>query len=78
MQCISTSSKVSVILQFVKKDDLDNLKSDVDELDADELKKLPCGWSSLKSKINKLDIGNLETNPTDSSRLNDLVKNEVV
>ena len=67
-----------VILQFVKKDDLDNLKSDVDELDADELKKLPCGWSSLKSKINKLDIGNLETNPTDSSRLNDLVKNEVV
>ena len=62
-----------VILQFVKKDDLDNLKSDVDEL-----KNLPCGWSSLKSKINKLDIGNLETNPTDSSRLNDLVKNEVV
>ena len=66
-----------VILQFVKKDNLDNLKSDVDELDADELKNLPCGCC-LKSKINKLDIGNLETNPTDSSRLNDLVKNEVV
>ena len=33
---------------------------------------------SLKSEIDKLDIGKLETTPIDLSRLSDVVKNEVV
>ena len=34
--------------------------------------------ASLKSKIDKLDIGELETTPIDLSKLSDVVKNEVV
>ena len=33
---------------------------------------------SLKSEIDKLDIGKLETTPIDLSRLSDVVKNEIV
>ena len=32
----------------------------------------------MKSKVDKLDIGKLETTPVDLSKLNDAVKNEVV
>ena len=32
----------------------------------------------MKSKVDKLDIGKLETTPVDLSKLNDVVKNEVV
>ena len=35
-------------------------------------------WASLKSEIDKLDIGKLETTPVDLSKLSDVVKNEVV
>ena len=41
---------------MLKKDDLTNLKSDID----------------------KLDIGNLETNPADLSKLSNTVENDVV
>ena len=34
--------------------------------------------AGLKSEIDKLDIGKLETTPIDLSKLSDLVKNEVV
>ena len=34
--------------------------------------------ASLKSEIDKLDIGKLETTSVDLSKLNDAVKNEVV
>ena len=34
--------------------------------------------ASLKPEIDKLDIGKLETTPVDLSKLNDVVKNEVV
>ena len=34
--------------------------------------------ASLKSKIHKLDLDELETTPVDSSKLSDVVKNEVV
>ena len=34
--------------------------------------------ASLKSKIDKLDLDELETTPVDSSKLSDVVKNEVV
>ena len=35
-------------------------------------------WASLKSEIDKLDIGKLETTPVDLSKLSDVVKNEVI
>ena len=34
--------------------------------------------SSLKSKIDELDIGKLKTTPIDLSKLSDVVKNDVV
>ena len=36
------------------------------------------GLTSLKSEIDKLDIGKLETTPVDLSKLSDVVKNEIV
>ena len=46
-----------------KKDDLVNVKLEVDKLGFDELKNVPSGLNSLKSKVNKLYIGKLETVP---------------
>ena len=40
-----------VTSDFPKKTDLTNLKSDVDKLDNDELKNVPSGVSSVKSKV---------------------------
>ena len=50
-------------LDFTKKTDWANLKSDVDKLDIDKLKNVPSNLSILKSKVNKLDIVKLETIP---------------
>ena len=60
--------------EFARKTDLANSKSDVDELDTDKLKNVPCGFSSLKSKVDKLYIGKLETTLVDLSKLSDAVK----
>ena len=46
-------------LDFAKKNDLANLKSDVDKLDIDKLKNFPSGLSNLKSKVDKLDVDKL-------------------
>ena len=35
---------------------------------------MPSGLNSLKSKADKLDIGKLETTPTDFKKLNNVVK----
>ena len=43
-------------LEFVKKTDLANLKSDVDRLDMDKLKNVPSNICNLKSKVDKLDV----------------------
>ena len=40
-----------VTSDFAKTNDSTNLKSDVDKLDNDELKNVPSGVSSLKSKV---------------------------
>ena len=40
-----------VTSDFPKKTDSTNLKSDVDKLDNDELKNVPSGVSSVKSKV---------------------------
>ena len=47
---------------FTEKTDLANLKSDIDKL-----KHVPSGLFSLKSNVDKLDIGKLETTPVYSS-----------
>ena len=41
---------------LLKKVDLANLKSDVDELDIDKLKSVPSNLSSLNSKVDKLNV----------------------
>ena len=38
----------------------------------------PSSLSSLNSKVDKLNIGELETTPIDLNKLRDMVKNEVV
>ena len=44
---------------FAKKTDLVNLKSDVDKFDIDNLKNVPNNLTTLKSKVDNLDIGKL-------------------
>ena len=63
---------------FAKKIDLSNLKSDVDKFGINNLKNVTSALSSLKNKINKLDIGKLEITPVDLSKLSNVVKNNVV
>ena len=41
------------------------MKTTVDELDVDELKKEPSGLNSLNSKVDKLDINKLGSAPID-------------
>ena len=50
----------------------------MDKLDIDESKIVPSGLNSLKSKVDKLDIGKLETAPVDLSKLSNVVQNDVV
>ena len=59
-------------LDFAKKTDLANIKSDVDKLEIDKLKSVPSNLSNLKSKVDKLDVDILVPVPVD------LVKSDVV
>ena len=54
-------------MDFAKKTDLANLKSDVDELNID----------ILKSKFDKLEVDKLVPVPVDLSKLGDVAKNDV-
>ena len=63
---------------FVKKTDSGNLKSDVDQLDIDQLKNISTNLSNLKSKIDKLDVDNLLPVSVDLSKLSNVVQNDVV
>ena len=40
----------------------------------DKFKNIPSNLGNLKSKVDKLDIAKLETNPVDLSRLSNVVK----
>ena len=62
---------------FATKNDLANLKSDVDKLDIDKLKNAAGNVSNLKSKVDKLDVDKLVPVPVDLSKLSDVVKNDV-
>ena len=46
------------------------------DLATSKLKTVQSGLSSSKSKVDKLDIGQLETTPADLSKLGDVVKND--
>ena len=58
--------------------DLASLKSNVDKLDIDKLKKCSTSLNNLKSKVDKLDVNKLVPIPVDVSKLSDIVKNDVV
>ena len=62
---------------FSKKSDLANLKPDVDKLGTDKLRNVPGGLNSLKSKVDILDTGKLETTTVYLGKLNNVVKNDV-
>ena len=60
---------------FAKKTDLVNLKSDIDNIDIDKLiQNVPSGLSSLKGKVDRLNIGKLKTTLVDLIKLIDVVK----
>ena len=65
-------------LDFPKKTDLANWKSDIDKLDIYKLKNVPrqVVLSKLESKADELDIAKLEATPVDVSKLSDVVKNK--
>ena len=42
------------------------------------MKNVPGGFSSLNSKIDKINIGKLETTPVDLTKISDVVENKVV
>ena len=58
--------------KITKKIDLVNLKSDVDKLDIDKLKKAPTCFRNLKSKVGKLDFDKLVSASVDLSKLSDV------
>ena len=69
--------------KLAEKSDLVSLKAEVDKLEIDKLKSVPSNSSNLKSKVDELDvdkllIGKLETTTVDLSKLNDVVKNDVI
>ena len=63
---------------MLKITDLASLKSDKDKLDIDKLKNVPTNLRNLKSKVDKLDVDKLVPVPADLSKLNNVVKNDVV
>ena len=63
---------------FTKKAYLDNLKSDVNKLNISELKNVPTNLRNLKSKVVKLDVDKLVPVTVGLSKLNDVVKNDLV
>ena len=64
--------------KFAKEVDLANLKSNVDKLDIDKLKKIRTNLSNLRSEVDKLDVDKLVPVLLDLSKLSYVVKNDVV
>ena len=61
--CNKIGLKKQCMNRFAKRVDSATLKSSFDQSDIDELEKVPNDLSSLKSKVDKLHIGKLETTP---------------
>ena len=64
--------------RFALKTNVASLKTEVDKLDIDKLKRLPNNLSNLKSKVDKLYIDKLVPAPVDLSKLSNVGKNDVV
>ena len=60
--------QVLIHLILLKKTDLLNLKSDVDNLDIDILINVPSNLNNLESKVHKLNVNKLELVPLDLSK----------
>ena len=60
-------------LDFSKKTDLANLKSDIDKLDINKWKNVPTNSSNLKSKEDKFNVNKLVPVPFDLTELSDPV-----
>ena len=63
-----------MIHQILLKNDLPNVKSDVDKKDINKLNNVPTSFNSLKSKIGKLDVKKLVAVAVDLRKLSDGVK----
>ena len=50
---------------MTKKTEVASLKTTVDNLDVNELKKVPRGLNSIKSKVDKLDVSKLAPIPVE-------------
>ena len=64
--------------KITKKVDLERLKSNVDKLAIDKLKKVPTNLRNLKSKVDKLDVDKLVPFSADLSNLSDALKKDVI
>ena len=64
-------------LAFAKKTDLANVKSDVDDIDIDQLKNVLSGLNSIKTKVDKSNIGQLKVIQVDLIKLIGVIKNKV-
>ena len=76
-KCTKNAAGVDA-LDFAKKANLVDLKSDVDKLDIDKLKNVPSSLNNFKSKADKFDVDKIVPLPVDLSKLSDAVKNDVV
>ena len=66
------------ISSFAKNVDLASLKSNSDKLNIDKLKNVPNNWIDFKSLVDKLTVDKLIPVLVDLSKLNDVVKTDVV
>ena len=64
-------------LAFAKKTDLANLKSDVGNIDIDQLKNVLSGLNSTTTKVDISNIGQLKAIQVDLIKLIDVVKTEI-
>ena len=59
---------------FAIKDDLANLKCDVEKLDIDNLKNIPTNLNNVENKVDKFDVNELIPVLDDLSKLSDVGK----
>ena len=69
-----TKSHLKIVSQFTKKDELADLKSEVNKLGIDKMENVPSGLNILKSKVDKLDVDEVPPASEDLSKLSDVVK----